>query len=103
MDVTWDIKASIEDREDGTQKFNAEFVKTKFKFKKCELLYNRIVPIKKSELPKGDDDEDDDFDDDTDDEASAFNAMMGFTDVDERKKMISNYQNLGCGAKGMLP
>jgi len=29
--------------------------------------------------------------------------MMGFTDVDERKKLISNYQNLGCGAKGMLP
>lgn len=51
MDITWDIKASIEDREDGTQKFNAEFVKTKFKFKKCELLYNRIVPLKKSELP----------------------------------------------------
>ena len=62
MDITWDIKASIEDREDGTQKFNAEFVKTKFKFKKCELLYNRIVPLKKSDLPKVVDDEEDDFD-----------------------------------------
>lgn len=45
MDITWDIKASIEDRENGTQQLNADFVKTKFKFKKCELLYNRVVPI----------------------------------------------------------
>lgn len=43
FDITWDVKAKIEDREDGTQKFDAEFVKTKFKFKKCEFLFNEFI------------------------------------------------------------
>ena len=43
FDITWDIKAKIEDREDGSQKFDAEFVKTKFKFKKCEFLWNTAL------------------------------------------------------------
>jgi hypothetical protein len=28
---------------------------------------------------------------------------MGIKDDDKRKLIISNYQSLGCGAKGMIP
>lgn len=111
FDVTWDIKANIEDREDGTQKFDAEFVKTKFKFKKCEFLFNHFIEgtdeflNKKKALPDGDEDFDDDDDEEQEDifEALSFAAAMGVKDGDKRKIKISNYQSIACGAKGMIP
>jgi len=33
----------------------------------------------------------------------SFAAAIGVKDGDKRKIKISNYQSIGCGAKGMLP
>lgn len=101
FDVTWDLKAKITDREDGSQEFNAEFVKTKFKFKKCEMVFNALVPGTEDALS----DPDEDFDEDeaeTEREAAAFKAELGIAE-DARRLRTTNYQNLACGAKGMIP
>jgi len=70
MDIIWDIKAKISDREDGTQEFDAKFVKSKFKFKKCEMVWNAIVPNTEDKLAKASNPDDGDFDDEDDDEDS---------------------------------
>jgi hypothetical protein len=98
--ITWDVRAEINDRQDGSQEFNAEFVKTKFKFKKCEFVLNKNLP-NTPENPSDLKDDDEDYGDD-DEDAAAFRATMEVTS-DKRKLKTSNYQTLACGAKGMLP
>lgn len=93
FDIIWDIKASIEDREDGSQKFNAEFVKSKFKFRKCEMVFNELKgkTVPKALAKNGDedfDDEDDEDDEETEAEAIGFKSIMGIFDDDEAKRTI---------------
>ena len=110
MDVNIELNSNLIDNEDGSQTFNADFAKVKFKFRKCEFVFNPQITGddssddgKKAEKKKDDDDGDfDDDDDEEDEDAGLFKDMLGIDDGKRRLKK-SNYQMLGCGAKGMLP
>jgi hypothetical protein len=110
-DFTIELDSNLIDNEDGSQTFNAEFAKIKFKFRKCEFVFNPDLKtddeiVDEAAQKKKKDDDDGDFDDDDDDEededAGIFKDMLGLSDGKRRIKK-SNYQMLGCGAKGMLP
>ena len=63
VDIIVDLNVSLKDNENGTQSFSAEHVKTKFKFKKCEFVFNpdlEDAPELKKEKTQ---DSDEDFDD----------------------------------------
>ena len=113
MDVNVELNANLIDNEDGSQTFNAEFAKIKFKFRKCEFVFNPKLSDDKAEdqdkkaAQQKKDDDDGDFDDDAEDDeededAGLFGQMLGIDDGKRRIKK-SNFQMLGCGAKGMLP
>jgi len=108
-DITFELNGNIVDREDGSQTFNADYQKVKFKFKKCEFVFNPdIVTDEEVREPKAEtkaedlEDFDDDDDADEDEDADFFKDVLGINDGKRRLKK-SNYQLLGCGAKGMLP
>lgn len=90
VDLILDVKAALIDNQNGTQRFHAEYVKTKFKFRKCEFVFNPEspdAPVLAKDEPTDSDEEYDDADEELDEE----DARRLFADNGKRWVRKSNY------------